>query len=289
LAQQQFANETLESTVTERTSQLARINERLHSELLRRETAEKEIRELNAQLERRVQERTGELESANKELATFAYSVSHDLRAPLRGIDGWSLALLEDYANQLDSTGQQYLARVRSETQRMGNLIDDMLLLSRLARDEMTLSSVDLSALARGIAENLRDRVPERSIEFAIAPGLAVPGDQRLLEIALTNLLSNAVKFTAKRDKARIEFGESRKNGEAAFYVRDNGAGFDMNYASHLFGAFQRLHKESEFPGNGIGLATVQRVVSRHGGRVWAEAQIDAGATFWFTVRCPSK
>lgn len=284
LRQEHLVNERLETTVSERTKQLAFMNQQLSIELRERERAEKETRELNAELELRVLNRTAELESANKELSAFAYSVSHDLRAPLRGIDGWSTALLEDYSNQLDPTGQQYLTRVLSETHRMGNLIDDMLLLSRLSRDEMNFHPVDLSALAHNITSTLRDANPHRSMQFIIAPNLQVTGDARLLDLALTNLFSNAVKFTSQRPAAIIEFASIQQEGTTAFFIRDNGAGFDMKYASTLFGAFQRLHNDSEFPGTGIGLAIVQRVITRHGGRVWAEARENQGATFWFTL-----
>ncbi len=249
-----------------------------------RKLAELEVSRLNAELEQRVRQRTLELEASNRELEAFAYSVSHDLRAPLRGIDGWSLALLEDYAASLDDGARQYLNRVRSETQRMGNLIDDLLQLSRVSRGEMKLAQVDLTGLANQIACRLRDAQPQRRIEFAIEPGLVGLGDARLLEIALTNLLSNAVKFTGTQNPALIEFGKFEKDGEMAFYVRDNGAGFDMAFAGNLFGAFQRLHKVTEFPGTGIGLATVQRIVRRHGGRVWADARVNRGATFGFTL-----
>src|ERR1019366_1875217 len=249
-----------------------------------RKLAELEVSRLNAELEQGVRQRALELDASNRELEAFAYSVSHDLRAPLRGIDGWSLALLEDYSGSLDDNGRQYLNRVRAETQRMGNLIDDLLQLSRASRGEMKLDHVDITALANRIADRLRDAQPKRSIEFAIEPRLVAFGDARLLEIALTNLLSNAVKFTGAQTPALIEFGRVDKEGEMAFYVRDNGAGFDMAYAGNLFGAFQRLHKVTEFPGTGIGLATVQRIVRRHGGRVWADARVNRGATFCFTL-----
>jgi PAS domain S-box-containing protein len=259
-----------------------------NTDVTERKLAELEVLRVNAELELRVSRRTHELEAANRELEAFAYSVSHDLRAPLRGIDGWSLALLEDYAASLDDGALQHLNRVRSETQRMGNLIDDLLLLSRVTRDEMKLEQVDLTTLANRTVARLRDAQPERSMEFVIEPELVAFGDVRLLEIALTNLFSNAAKFTGKRDRALIEFGRLEKDGEMAFYVRDNGAGFDMAYAGTLFSAFQRLHKVSEFPGTGVGLATVQRIVRRHGVRVWAEARVNGGATFCFTLGASS-
>jgi PAS domain S-box-containing protein len=246
--------------------------------------AEQEIRQLNSDLENRVRERTAQLEAANRELEAFSYSVSHDLRAPLRGIDGWSLALAEDYAGQLDERAQQYLERVRSETQRMGLLIDDMLQLSRVSRSTLEFVPVDLSAIAQEIAAGLREENPARDIQFDIQPGLTARGDARFLEIALANLLRNATKFTGPRQSARIEFHLSRHEGTAAFCIRDNGVGFNMAYAGLLFGAFQRLHKASEFPGTGIGLAIVQRVIHRHGGHVWAEARPGEGASFYFTL-----
>jgi len=235
-------------------------------------------------LAQRVRERTAQLQAANQELESFAYSVSHDLRAPLRGIDGWSLALLEDCYAQLDDQARQYLDRVRAEAQRMGRLIDDLLQLSRVTRAEMRQEPVDLSALAHTVAARLKEAQPERQVELVIQPGLTAQGDARLLEIALTNLLGNAWKFTGARPQARIEFGQTEVEGRPAFYVRDNGVGYDMAYAEKLFGAFQRMHKTSEFPGTGIGLAIVQRIVHRHGGRAWAEAHVDQGATFYFTL-----
>jgi PAS domain S-box-containing protein len=246
--------------------------------------AEEEIRRLNADLEDRVRRRTTQLEAANKELEAFAYSVSHDLRTPLRGIDGWSLALVEDYGGQLDEKAHGYVDRVRAEEQRMGALIDDLLQLSRVIRSEMAAGAVDLTSIARTIAARLTEDNSGRRIEFTIAGGLAANGDARLLEIALENLFGNAVKFTGPRAEARIEFGRAGGDGERPFYVRDNGVGFDMAFAGTLFGAFQRLHRASEFPGTGIGLATVQRIIHRHGGRVWAEAKPDRGATFYFTL-----
>ncbi|MDO8845028.1 ATP-binding protein [Methylicorpusculum sp.] len=231
-----------------------------------------------------------QLKIANRELEAFAYSVSHDLRAPLRGIDGWSLALLEDYGHTLDEQAQGYLETVRSETQRMGQLIDDLLLLSRVSRGELNNEQVDLSAIAQTVSERLQRAEPERKIEFVIQSNLSTRGDARLLEVVLTNLLSNACKFTALRSEAKIEFFHIIERDKKSntpyqlFVIRDNGVGFDMAHAQNLFGAFQRLHKASEYPGTGIGLATVQRIVHRHHGRIWAEAHLDQGATFFFTL-----
>ncbi|MGA3325588.1 MAG: CHASE3 domain-containing protein [Terriglobia bacterium] len=249
-----------------------------------RKRAEEALHLLNVELEERVRSRTAALEAANRELEAFAHSVSHDLRAPLRGIDGWSLALLEDCGDRLDAQGHKYLERVRSEAQRMGGLIDDLLHLSRVGRTELVPSTVDLTCLAATIVARLKEAHPDRSIEFIVAPQLKCTGDARLLEIALTNLLANAVKFTGPRSPARIEFGQTTADGGPAFFVRDNGVGFDMAYAGMLFAPFQRLHKTSEFPGSGIGLATVQRVIHRHGGRIWADARVGEGATLYFTL-----
>ncbi|MFA6561995.1 MAG: DUF3365 domain-containing protein [Verrucomicrobiia bacterium] len=249
-----------------------------------RKLAEEEIRKLNTELEQRVADRTIQLAVANQELESFAYSVSHDLTAPLRGIDGWSLALLEDYSGRLDERARQYLSRIRAETQRMGQLIDDLLKLSRVTRAEMRPNPVDLTGLAESIVLRLQEDLPHRQLEFVIQQGLTGQGDERLLRIALTNLLGNAVKFTSKRPAARIEFGLTYVKDRPAYFVRDNGAGFDMAFAKKLFGAFQRMHKASEFPGTGIGLATVQRIIQRHGGRIWAEAQVNQGTTFYFTL-----
>jgi PAS domain S-box-containing protein len=249
-----------------------------------RQRAECEIRELNASLERRVKERTEELEATNQELESFAYSVSHDLRAPLRGIDGWSLALLEDYGDGLDEQAQKYLGRVRGESQRMGTLIDDLLQLSRVTSTAMERAPVDLTAIAARVEARLRKANPERALTFHIEPGLTARGDARLLEIVLTNLFDNAVKFTAPRAESEIWFSVSQQGGEDVFQVRDNGVGFDMKYSASLFGPFQRLHKQSEFSGTGIGLATVKRVVHRHGGHVQSEAEVDGGASFSFTL-----
>jgi len=245
------------------------------------------IHGLNTNLERRVAERTAQLEAANKELEAFSYSVSHDLRAPLRSIDGFSQALLEDYADKLDGEGKDYLKRVRAATQRMGKLIEDILNLSRVTRTEIHLETVDLSAMAQAIIAELQRSQPESHPEFVAAEGIVAEGDGGLLKVALENLLGNAWKFSGKRAQAKIEFGTTRHDGNPAYFVRDNGAGFDMTYASKLFGVFQRLHDMTEFKGTGIGLATVQRIIHRHGGRVWAEGKVEEGATFYFTLSQP--
>jgi len=224
------------------------------------------------------------LEAANQELEAFAYSVSHDLQAPLRGIDGFSKALLEDYQDKLDETGRDHLTRVRLAAQRMARLIDDLLRLSRLTRAEMNHQRVDLGELAQKTADDLRRSEPERQVDFDIPLGTSACGDRTLLDTALENLLRNAWKFTGHRDRARIELGVTEKNGERVYHVRDDGVGFDMAYSGKLFGAFQRLHDAKDFSGNGIGLAIVKRVILRHGGRIWAEAEIDKGATFYFTL-----
>jgi PAS domain S-box-containing protein len=224
------------------------------------------------------------LVAANRELEAFSYSVSHDLRAPLRAIDGFSQALEEDCAERLDETGRRHLERIRSAARYMGQLIDALLRLSRVARMELRRSAMDLSGLARMVARDLEERDSGRKVEFAIAGGVRATGDANLLRVVLENLLGNAWKFTAKRKDARIEFGVETGSGEPVYRVRDNGAGFDMKYAGKLFGPFQRLHSASEFPGTGIGLATVQRVVHRHGGRVWAESAAGQGTTIRFTL-----
>lgn len=244
---------------------------------------EKEVEE-RKRVERQIQGMNTELMAANRELEAFSYSVSHDLRAPLRGIDGFSQALLEDYADKLDETGKDYLRRVRAGTQRMGVLIDDLLNLSRVTRTEMRLENTDLSAIAQAVAAELRNAQPARRTEFRIEDNLKAVADAHLLRIALENLIGNAWKFSSKRESACVEFG--RTDGEAgpAYYVRDNGAGFDPAYAARLFGAFQRLHGTADFPGTGVGLATVQRIIRRHGGRIWAESAVEKGATFYFTL-----
>ncbi len=225
-----------------------------------------------------------ELAAVNDELETFSYSVSHDLRAPLRGIDGFSQALLEDYPDKLDEQGKNYLNRVRAASQNMGQLITDLLNLSRLTRGDMSYEAVNLTMLAQTIAEELKETQPERQVEFVIHEGLVVNGDARLLAVLLENLLGNAWKFTSKHPSARIEFGVTQHGDKPVYFVRDDGIGFDMTYVDKLFVAFQRLHARSEFPGTGIGLATARRIVNRHGGSIWAEGAVEQGATFYFSL-----
>jgi len=254
--------------------------------------AEEALRRLNEELEQRVEHRTHELRVANRELEAFSYSVSHDLRAPLRSIDGFSQALFEDYFDQLDSEGRDNLQRVRSACQRMGQLIDDLLSLSRVTRADINRSQANLSTMAHATLEALRAVQPERKAEFIIAPDLYLQADPRLLQIALDNLLGNAWKFTGRRDVARIEVGRASEvtppekgflpQGTPVFLVRDNGSGFDMQYATKLFGVFQRFHSTAEFPGTGVGLATVQRIIHRHGGEIWCESSQENGTTFYF-------
>jgi signal transduction histidine kinase len=260
--------------------------------------SQEELQRYATGLEQRVAERTQELEArhealrrnaaellaANQELDAFAYSVSHDLRAPLRSIDGFSQIVLEDYAAHLDDAGRDALQRVRAATQRMGSLIDDLLKLARVTRAEMRTEAVNLSDIAQDITAELERTTPDRHVEFEITPGLRARGDPRLVRVALENLLRNSWKYTAKQPRARVEFGSMDENGERVFLIRDNGAGFDMKYMDKLFGVFQRLHSSAEFEGTGVGLATVRRIITRHGGRIWAEGAVDRGATFYFTL-----
>jgi light-regulated signal transduction histidine kinase (bacteriophytochrome) len=253
----------------------------LRAEIVERQQAEQRAQDLNQGLQQAIIE----LKAVNKELEAFSYSVSHDLRAPLRSIDGFSQALLEDCLDQLDANGQDYLRRIRAATQRMGQLIDDLLTLSRVTRSDMQRESVNLSRIASRICTDLQQAAPERQAEFEIQPGLVAQGDARLLQVLLDNLLNNAWKFTSRQLQARIEFGAiAQENGIPAYFVRDDGVGFDMTYVDKLFRPFQRLHGMNEFTGNGIGLATVQRIVHRHGGRVWAEGSLARGAIFYFTL-----
>ena len=273
-------NPRVRSAVTLATPGLAGVGE---GTAAARQQSDQEISRLNAELERRVRERTAELEAANQELEAFAYSVSHDLRAPLRSIRGFSEVVLERYAGQLDAAGRDLLHRVCESSQRMNRLIDDLLKLSRIGRSELRWQPVNLSALAEAIAADLREAEPGRAVEIVIGPNLRAEGDERLLGIVLENLLANAWKFTGSRPGGLIEFG-SVSQTEPTFFVRDNGVGFDMAHADKLFGVFQRLHSSSEFPGTGIGLAIVQRIIRRHRGRAWATGVVNQGATFYFTL-----
>lgn len=254
-------------------------------DITERQRAEIQIQQLNEQLKARAQA----LVEANKELETFSYSVSHDLRSPLRIISGFSILLLEHYGDKLGVEGKESLQTVVAASERMSELIGDLLQLSRITRSEVRCASVDLSALARNVADELRKANPERSVESLVEPDLIAQADAHLMRIVLENLLGNAWKFTSQKRDARIEFGRTTSEGAPAYFVRDNGAGFDMAYASKLFGAFQRLHSAEEFPGTGIGLATVQRIIHRHGGQVWAEGEVGRGATFYFTLPNESK
>jgi signal transduction histidine kinase len=259
------------------------VNSRIQAEHVghQLEAANRQLENTNRDLE----ETNRELEGANRELETFSYSVSHDLRSPLRSIEGFSQILLEDHAKGLDEEARGYLGRVRAASRRMALLIDDLLDLSRVTRSSLTRQTVNLSALAREMAAEIEKSQPDRRVRFVIADGLAVRGDTRLLGVMLENLLGNAFKFTQKEKEATVEFGAVTRNGGVAYFVRDNGVGFDEAYATKLFGAFQRLHGPEEFEGTGIGLATVQRIVQRHGGTVWAEGEVGEGASFFFTLR----
>jgi len=261
----------------------------LTSVVIEHRQAEEKIQKLNEELEQRVIARTAQLESANKELEAFAYSVSHDLRAPLRSIDGFSRILLEDYADKLDEAGRENLQIVRNASQRMAHLIDDILQLSRLNRAQLRLLPVDLSALAATVADDLRKLEPERKVDFQIEPGCIALADGNQMRVVLENLIGNAWKFTGKHPEAKIEFGREMRDGSPVFFLHDNGVGFDMKYAPKLFGAFQRLHTTSEFPGTGIGLASVQRIIHRHGGKVWIEGRVDGGATAYFAFPKPKQ
>ena len=249
-----------------------------------RKKAEDELATYREHLEELVAMRTAELEAVNKELESFSYSVSHDLRSPLRAIDGFSQTLLDEYADKLDIDGQQYLGRVRNAAQRMGDLIDDMLKLSRVTRSEIKREVVDLSALGSQVMSELQKHEPERQVKVTILPGMTAKGDRSLLQIVLENLLGNAWKYTGSVEAAYIEFGTEKMNNETVYFIQDNGIGFDMQYANKLFTPFQRLHSSGEFPGTGIGLATVARIIERHNGRIWAEAALNRGARFRFVL-----
>jgi len=265
----------------------------LSNDISERKRAEQALQNLNVELERRVEERTAQLVAANQELEAFSYSVSHDLRAPLRAIDGFSTVLLSDYVDQFDPQGRHLLTRIQEGSKRMGELISDLLALSHIGRSELVRREVDLSQIAVEISMEIRERDPQRTVEFQIESPLLAQADARLLRIALQNLMENAWKFSRANPQTRIELGLFHPAPEAAYgsggnektyFIRDNGVGFDMNYAGKLFAPFQRLHTQEQFPGSGIGLAIVKRIINRHGGRIWVESHRDEGATFFFTL-----
>jgi PAS domain S-box-containing protein len=256
----------------------------ISEDITERKQAEDKIRQLNAELEQRVDQRTAQLELTNRELESFAYSISHDLRAPLRAMEGFSQILMEEFGPTLGEHGLHYLNRIRFNVVRMANLIDDLLNLSRITRSELTRRQIDLCILANGVLKELKESQPERQVEFILPSQLIIEADPGLIEVVLSNLLRNAWKYTRRCRLAVIEFGCQDENGKGVYFVRDNGVGFDMTYSHKLFKPFQRLHSAEDFEGTGVGLAMVQRIIQRHGGHVWAEGAIDQGATFYFTL-----
>ncbi|HQQ63356.1 MAG TPA: ATP-binding protein [Pseudomonadales bacterium] len=269
---------------SDRQDELGQLVQAFNSMLDTIELQNRALLHANEHLEDEVQARTSELSATNRELEAFTYSVSHDLRSPLRSIDGFSAALLEDCGAHLDAAGRDYISRIRASSQRMGNLIDSLLHLSRVSRQDMQFRTVDLAQLAQEVVDGLRASHRNRAVEFVCPATLTAQGDRELLRIVLENLLNNAWKYTGKTEHARVELSAYDRDGEIVYCVRDNGAGFDMKYVDKLFGPFQRLHRDQEFEGLGIGLATVARIIHRHGGEIWAEGQVDIGAAFYFTL-----
>ena len=270
-------NEQLEERVEEKTANLIK-------EINERKRAEEKVRTLNVELEQRVIERTAQLEATNKELEAFSYSVSHDLRAPLRAIDGFSQMIMEDYSDKLDNEGKRILSVIRSNTKKMGQLIDDLLAFARLGRKEIDLSEINMDRVAKAVFDELKATVPERAIQWNMKTIPPAHGDRSMIQQIFVNLLSNAIKFTRPKEIALIEVEGRGEGNENIYCIRDNGVGFDMQYVGKLFGVFQRLHSSAEFEGTGVGLAIVQRIIYRHGGRVWAEGKVNEGATFYFTL-----
>jgi signal transduction histidine kinase len=276
--------EELEKKVEERTAELSKANLLLKQEITERRQAEEEIRKLNEELEQRVFQRTAELESANSELESFSYSVSHDLRAPLRAISGFSKILFEDSADKLDDEGKRLLNIIQGNTEKMENIIDDLLALSRIGRKDVELSDIDMYELAKAVFDEVKAVNPERKLQFNVKPLPPAHGDKGMIRQVFFNLLSNAIKFTKPKEVPVVEVGGSADGSKNVYYVKDNGVGFDMQYANQLFGAFQRLHSDEEFEGTGIGLAIVKRIVNRHDGKIWAEGKENEGATFYFSL-----
>jgi two-component system, sensor histidine kinase and response regulator len=280
----QQAKETLEERVAERTTELAEANQQLQIELAERKRAEEQIKRLNENLERRVAERTAQLAAANDELEAFSYSVSHDLRAPLRHINGFAGTLIEEHGAQLNPDAQLQLTRIRDATQKMSRMINDLLNLARLDRQGMVQQMTSLNLIIENVRRDLESEISDRKIDWRVGSLGSVNCDPGLIQQVFANLLSNAVKYTRRREKAVIEIDQSTVEGRLVLFVRDNGAGFNSKYTNKLFGPFQRLHNDQEFEGTGVGLATVQRIVRKHGGHIWAEAEVDKGATFYFTL-----
>jgi light-regulated signal transduction histidine kinase (bacteriophytochrome) len=282
-------NETLDKKVAERTRELLDVNINLEAEITERTRTQEEIAVLNQELEQRVNDRTAELQAINAELEAFTYSVSHDLRAPLRHMNGFCQMLTEEFAPRLDSTAHRYLQRISDATHHMGSLVDNLLSFSRVGRQSLNTQVTSLNSLIEEVVKELMVDTKGREIKWQIGRLPAVKCDAGLMKQVFANLLSNAVKFTRPRERALIQVDQATVDGELAIFVRDNGVGFHMQYADKLFGVFQRLHRPEDFEGTGVGLATAQRIIRKHGGRIWAEAELDKGATFWFTVGIAEK